>query len=101
MATAPQARLGGLSLKRWIIRGRVQGVGFRWFVMSEAERLELSGYVRNLPDGSVEVVSRGSDEALATLEQRLKRGPPAARVESVAPLQVPLERDVPRSFEIR
>lgn len=69
--------------------------------MSEAERLELGGYVRNLPDGSVEVVSRGSDEALATLEQRLRRGPPAARVELVEPLPVPLERDVPRSFEIR
>ena len=69
--------------------------------MSEAERLELGGYVRNLPDGSVEVVSRGSDEALATLEQRLRRGPPAARVETVEPLQVLLERDVPRAFEIR
>jgi len=69
--------------------------------MSEAERLELGGYVRNLPDGSVEVVSRGADEALATMEQRLRRGPPAARVESVEPLQVLLERDVPRDFEIR
>jgi acylphosphatase len=69
--------------------------------MSEAERLELGGYVRNLPDGTVEVVSRGSDEALKTMEQRLRRGPPAARVESVEPFQAPLERDVPRSFEIR
>jgi acylphosphatase len=69
--------------------------------MSEAERLQLGGYVRNLPDGAVEVVSRGSDEALTTMEQRLRRGPPAARVESVEPLQAPLERDVPRSFEIR
>lgn len=69
--------------------------------MSEAERLELGGYVRNLPDGSVEVVCRGPDEALATLEARLRRGPPAARVEGVEALQVQLERDVPRSFEIR
>ena len=90
-----------MSLRRWLIRGRVQGVGFRWFVMSEAERLELGGYVRNLPDGSVEVVSRGSDDALETLERRLRRGPPAARVEAVEILQVPVERDVPRSFEIR
>jgi len=90
-----------LSVRRWIIKGRVQGVGFRWFVMSEAERLELGGWVRNLPDGSVEVVSRGLDEALATLEQRLRRGPAAARVELVESLPVPLERDVPRSFEIR
>jgi acylphosphatase len=90
-----------LSLRRWIIRGRVQGVGFRWFVTSEAERLQLGGYVRNLPDGSVEVVSRGPEDALATLEARLRRGPPAARVEAVETLQVLLERDVPRSFEIR
>ena len=69
--------------------------------MSEAERLALGGYVRNLPDGSVEVVSRGSDDALETLERRLRRGPPAARVEAVEVLQVPQERDVPRSFEIR
>ena len=90
-----------MSRRHWIIRGRVQGVGFRWFVMSEAERLELGGYVRNLPDGSVEVVSRGSDEALDRLERRLKLGPPAARVEQVETRQVPLEHDVPRSFEIR
>ena len=69
--------------------------------MSEAERLQLGGYVRNLPDGSVEVVSRGPEDALETLERRLRRGPPAARVEAVETLQVPPERDVPRSFEIR
>ena len=69
--------------------------------MSEAERLALGGYVRNLPDGSVEVVSRGPEEVLDTLERQLKRGPPGARVEAVETLHVPLERDVPRSFEIR
>ena len=69
--------------------------------MSEAERLELGGYVRNLPDGSVEVVSRGPEESLDALERRLQRGPPAARVEQVETLQVPPERDVPREFEIR
>ena len=90
-----------MSLRRWVVRGRVQGVGFRWFVMAEAERLQLGGYVRNLADGSVEVVSRGPEDALETLEHRLRRGPPAARVDEVATVQVPLERDVPRSFEIR
>lgn len=90
-----------MSLRRWIIRGRVQGVGFRWFVMSHAERLKLGGYVRNLPDGSVEVVSQGPEAALETLEQQLQRGPSAARVEQVERLQVPLEREVPTSFEIR
>ena len=69
--------------------------------MSEAERLQLGGYVRNLPDGSVEVVSRGAEDALEKLEGRLRRGPPGARVDEVAALQVPPERDVPRTFEIR
>jgi acylphosphatase len=69
--------------------------------MSEAERLQLGGYVRNLPDGSVEVVCQGPESALETFEGKLRRGPPAARVDQVATLQVPLERDVPRSFEIR
>lgn len=90
-----------MSLRRWVIRGRVQGVGFRWFVMSHADRLKLGGYVRNLPDGSVEVVSLGPETALETLEAQLRRGPSAARVEDVESLQVPLEPDVPRSFEIR
>jgi acylphosphatase len=90
-----------MSLRRWIIRGRVQGVGFRWFVMREAERLKLGGYARNLPDGSVEVVSQGPDTALETLERLLRRGPSAARVDGVDSLQVSLERDVPTAFEIR
>jgi len=90
-----------MSLRRWIIRGRVQGVGFRWFVMREAERLALGGYARNLPDGSVEVVSEGPETALETLEAHLRRGPSHARVDDVERLQVPLELEVPRSFDIR
>ncbi len=90
-----------MSLRRWIIRGRVQGVGFRWFVMREAERLKLSGYGTNLPDGSVEVVSQGPEEALEMLEGQLRRGPSHARVDDVARLQVPLELEIPRSFDIR
>jgi acylphosphatase len=90
-----------LSLRRWIIRGRVQGVGFRWFVMREAQRLRLGGYARNLPDGSVEVVSEGSDGDLEKLEHALRRGPSHARVDDVQQLQVSLELDVPKSFDIR
>jgi acylphosphatase len=90
-----------MSRRRWIIRGLVQGVGFRWFVMSQAERLQLGGFARNLPDGSVEVVSEGPDAALEALEQALQRGPSHARVDDVQRLQVPLELDVPRSFDIR
>ena len=90
-----------MSLRRWSIRGRVQGVGFRWFVMREAERLKLGGYVTNLPDGSVEVVSQGPEEALEKLEGQLRRGPSHARVDDVARLQVPVELEIPRSFDIR
>jgi acylphosphatase len=69
--------------------------------MREAERLKLGGYVQNLPDGSVEVVSQGPESALDMLEAHLRRGPSHARVDDVARLQVPLELDVPRSFDIR
>jgi acylphosphatase len=69
--------------------------------MHEAERLKLRGFVQNLADGSVEVVSQGPEAALDTLEAYLRRGPSHARVEGVERLQVPVELEVPRSFDIR
>jgi acylphosphatase len=69
--------------------------------MHEAERLKLGGYAQNLPDGSVEVVSEGTDTDLEKLEGALRRGPSHARVDDVQRLQAPLELDVPRSFDIR
>ena len=90
-----------MSARRWIVRGQVQGVGFRWFVGREANRLGLGGFARNLPDGTVEVVSQGDEAALDVLEQALARGPAAARVAAVERLHVPLELQVPRSFDIR
>jgi acylphosphatase len=65
------------------VYGRVQGVGFRWWTRSQAQRLGLSGSVRNHTDGSVEVAARGSDAVLATLRSLLERGPPGAYVERV------------------
>jgi acylphosphatase len=65
-----------------IIRGIVQGVGFRAFVVRNAKRLGAKGFVRNLPDGfSVEIVAEGSDESIEQLLQIVKRGPPGALVE--------------------
>lgn len=90
-----------MTARRWVVRGQVQGVGFRWFVMREAERLGLGGFVRNLRDGTVEVVSQGPDAALDALEHHLQRGPSHARVDSVDRLQVPVEVQVPTSFDIR
>ncbi len=69
--------------RRYLVRGRVQGVGFRWFVEREAQTLGLSGWVRNNFDGSVEVLAMGSREQLASLRRRLQEGPRAARVDSV------------------
>jgi len=69
--------------------------------MREAERLRLGGFARNLPDGSVEVVSQGPEAALEALEGQLRRGPSHEHVDDVERLQVPLELDIPRSFDIR
>ena len=67
----------------YIVRGRVQGVGFRFFVQDQAQKLGLTGWVRNNPDGAVEVVASGSAEQLAALHAKLRTGPRAARVDDV------------------
>jgi acylphosphatase len=66
-----------------VIGGRVQGVGFRWFVRTAARALGLTGRVRNLPDGRVEVRIAGPPEGLATFLDRMREGPPAARVTEI------------------
>jgi acylphosphatase len=63
-----------------VVRGRVQGVGFRWFVLGEAARLGLTGWVANEPDGSVRSVAEGSREALEAFRDALRAGPPGAVV---------------------
>jgi acylphosphatase len=65
------------------VYGYVQGVNFRYFVTREAGYLRLSGYVRNLPDGAVEVEAEGDKDQLQILVERLKVGPPGARVTEV------------------
>ena len=75
-SAAPRAR-------RFVVRGRVQGVGFRWFVEREAHMLGVSGWVRNNADGSVEVLAMGTREQLSGLRSRLQQGPRAARVDTV------------------
>jgi acylphosphatase len=69
--------------RRYLIAGRVQGVGFRWFAESVASREGLHGWVRNLPDGHVEAVAEGEAEAIERFERALRHGPPAARVDEV------------------
>ena len=72
-----------IQARRFIVRGRVQGVGFRWFVEREAHILKIAGWVRNNPDGSVEVLAMGTRDQLAGLRSRLQEGPRAARVDDV------------------
>jgi len=67
-----------------IVTGRVQGVGFRFWTEDVALSLGLDGFVRNLPDGSVEVVARGPQEPLDELVRSLHRGPGASRVAGVS-----------------
>jgi acylphosphatase len=68
---------------RMIVEGRVQGVGFRWFVQRRGEALHLDGEVRNLPDGSLEVIAAGPPGTLEALRDAVAEGPSAARVAAV------------------
>jgi acylphosphatase len=80
MASAEKA---SVHARRFLIRGRVQGVGFRWFVEREAFILRIAGWVRNNSDGTVEVLAQGTREQLAGLHSRLREGPRAARIDEV------------------
>ncbi|HMI54707.1 MAG TPA: acylphosphatase [Gemmatimonadaceae bacterium] len=82
------------------VRGRVQGVGFRWFVVDKAQELDLAGWVRNKSDGHLEIAAAGQRDALAKLESAVKAGPRGARVEEVRTLP-PIATDSLRApFEI-
>jgi acylphosphatase len=68
---------------RYVVRGRVQGVGYRWWCRRLAESLGVSGSVRNTAGGDVEVLASGSPETLDAFERQLRTGPSLARVERV------------------
>jgi len=70
-------------VRHYLIKGRVQGVGFRWYVHREAAALELKGWVRNTDDGHVEVVAAGDAESLAELQAVLHKGSRGSRVDAV------------------
>ena len=72
-----------MAAARYLVSGRVQGVGYRYFVMREASALGLTGHARNLPDGTVEVVAEGERRVLQTLEERLRDGPSFSEVDDV------------------
>lgn len=81
------------------VRGRVQGVGFRWWVAREARGLGLGGTAQNRPDGTVEVALAGEPAKIDELARRLQNGPAGAIVEGVAELSSP-QRPLPHPFEI-
>jgi acylphosphatase len=85
--------------ERFIVLGRVQGVGFRWWAVDMAERLSLRGWVRNRRDGSVEIQAIGPADRIDALALACESGPRAARVTSVQ--RFPAEDDGTRGFEHR
>jgi acylphosphatase len=74
--------------RRYIIKGRVQRVGFRFFVEETAHRERIQGYVRNRHDGSVEVVAEGDADAMLRFEMAVRRGPAGARVDDVETMEL-------------
>ena len=84
---------------RYLVSGRVQGVGYRYFAMRTAESLGIKGFVRNLVDGRVEVVCEGPEAVLAEFEQQLRQGPAFASVSSVERAATEPRGD--RGFQVR
>jgi len=84
---------------RYYVKGRVQGVGYRYFVLRQAEALGIAGFARNLPDGRVEVVAEGPDEVLEAFEERLRQGPAFAAVRGVERVETSPRGDA--GFHIR
>jgi len=85
---------------RLLVRGIVQGVGFRYFAERTAKHLGLRGYVRNLADGRVEAVAAGPEESLSTFVAMVRQGPAAGHVDGLEISETTLEDTVSR-FEIR
>jgi acylphosphatase len=69
--------------RRYVIRGRVQGVGFRYFIADAAAREGIAGWVRNLADGRVEIAAEGDAEAVDRFERAVRQGPSHARVDEI------------------
>jgi acylphosphatase len=87
---------------RYRITGKVQGVGFRWFVARNATRLRVMGYAQNLSDGSVEVVAVAPDGAtLAEFESLIGRGPEFAQVERVEKTEISVDTNSHKTFDIK
>lgn len=85
---------------RLLVSGRVQGVGFRWFVREAARQHRLAGWVRNRPDGSVELEASGDDGAFRQFVEEIREGPPGARVDEIRELSSNQTEMLPQPFTI-
>ncbi|MBI4805813.1 MAG: acylphosphatase [Desulfovibrio sp.] len=83
-----------------LVSGRVQGVGFRAFVLDQAHELGLTGWTRNLPNGQVEAMAQGTEEALEEFARRLRKGPVWARVDAVEISEGPFDGSC-TTFQVR
>jgi acylphosphatase len=83
-----------------VVKGRVQGVGFRWFIVDAGKRLDLAGWVKNLDDGNVELHAAGPLEALEELEALVTKGPPGARVAQVVRIASSSGAELARPFRV-
>ena len=86
---------------RYLVKGIVQGVGFRYFALRHASLLGIKGWTRNLPDGRVEVVGRGSRAAQCSLQEALRSGPLHAQVADVENTEISDELNGVSTFEVR
>ena len=91
---------GALSARRAVVRGRVQGVGFRYFAERAARELGIRGWVRNRPDGTVETLAEGEGEAVDRYLDRLRKGPLGSRVDAVDIADAEVASPRLSSFEI-
>lgn len=82
------------------VGGKVQGVGFRWFVREAAQRAGLAGWVKNRADGRVEIAASGTETAIANLVSAVRVGPPGARVDQVVELPSTGLDELPRPFTV-
>lgn len=89
-----------LHTRRFLVRGRVTGVGFRAYVFSTADAFGLTGWVRNRDDDAVEIVAQGPPEALRDFNEQIEIGPSHARVDEVEVEEVG-ESETFRDFSIR
>lgn len=85
---------------RAVVKGTVHGVGYRYFAVTRAGLLGLTGWVRNVPNGDVEVVAEGDESALSRFDEMLKRGPMGAYVREVISIRLPATGEFP-DFQVR